>query len=276
MILETVLANYSHWRTPLPLKTPPEIVTQLHWGTVHHAVKVMSETEAGPAEFVVRFLSRAETSLARPFEQEIALLRAAADAELAPAVVYVQPQNRLLVSEFIDGEREVEAAALGRLLRAIHALPATTERLDLAAQLAFYTDRALTRGVDPALLVDPEFSPLQNAILQLSLHPEVTCHNDLGQGNVLQAGTKTMAIDWEYAGTCSAYFDAASACAGWPDLDEGEILAEVFPRNFSPLLWQYAKAIYAATEWNWYQASGVARPERCNQERVQELLAALP
>lgn len=276
MILETVLANYKLWRTDIELTGQPEVVTQLNWGSVHHAVKVAADSQQGTQFFVVRFLSRIEASLALPFEQEVALLQAAADAGLAPKVIYVSAVARVLVTDFVDGSLDSNAIELGQLIRKIHALPPIGNRLKLFERLAFYTDSALSRGVVPNELIDPQHAPLRAAIAHLEALPAVTCHNDLGYGNVLRTPHGPMAIDWEYAATGCAYFDVAAACACWPGLDEGKIVIEALPSDFSPLNWLMAKAVYAAIEWNWYHASGITPPAWCTRERVTDLVNALP
>lgn len=276
MIAESVLANYQYWRTREPLIEPPEIVAQLPWGTAHSALRVSGKTASGTQEFVLRFLPIAEASLALDFNQEVALMEVAASVGLAPEVAYVMAQSRVLVTEFIPGSTDVTAAQLGDLINKIHVLPANGPELDLGAQLAFYTDSALARAVSAEELIDPDYPPLVAAIQKLNDSDKVLCHNDLGRGNVISGNGRVVAIDWEYAAVGSAYFDAAAACAGWPDMDEGELVAKVFPRNFSPLLWQLAKSVYAAIEWNWYQASGAKMPHRLSRDRIAELLASLP
>ena len=275
MILEAVLGNHASWRTASPLLAPPEILEQLNWGTAHTAYKVRAETAEGPADFVVRFLPRVEASLALDFSSEIALMARAAARGLAPEVVFVQPENRLLVTPFIDGTTDISAKSLGNLIAAIHALPCEHAPIQLIERLNAYTDSALARAVPSEQLIDPEFAPLTRAIAQLEAHAPVTCHNDLGAGNVIESEGRAIAIDWEYGACGSPYFDLAAASAGWPELDEGLLINSVFPRNFSPRLWQLAKAVYAAIEWNWYQASGARRPARVTRERVANLLTAL-
>lgn len=277
MNLDAVLSQYGKWRTRRPLKSAPEIISHMHWGTAHRAVRVRCATDTGREDFVVRFLVPSNAALALDFRHEILAMQRAAEVGLAPKVVYVLGAERLMVTEYIEGSAgSISADSLGKLIAAIHRLPATDYYLDLASRLEHYTRRALESQVDRSQLIDPGYGPLKRAIRTLSEGPKALCHNDLNRGNILIKDQRPYVIDWEYAAMGSPYFDTAAALDGSNILNEEELLRRVFPRGFSPALWQAAKAVYAAIEWNWYQAAGEPMPAHCREERVTELLAKLP
>lgn len=277
MLIETILNQYASWQLAEPLLAPPEIVNHLTRGTTHRAVKVCGPTASGPRCFVIRFASRDSSTLAMPLEHERQVMQQACSLGLAPRLVHWHDNARVTVSEFVDGHMDTpEPALLGQTLRRIHGLPIEANRLSLRDHLERYTARAIERGVAPEQLIDPNFEPLSRAITLLESSKPVLCHNDLGRGNLIVTSDQAVVIDWEYAALGNRYFDIAAATAGWPELDSGAVIAAAIPRDFSPMEWQAAQGVYAAIEWNWYQASGLSIPDHLSAEHLIERLNSLP
>lgn len=277
MLIETILNQYDSWQLTEPLLAPPEIVTHLTRGTTHRAVKVCGPTASGSRCFVIRYASRDPATLAMPPEHERRVMQQAYSMGLAPRLVHWYDNARVTVSEFIDGHMDTpEPALLGQTLRRIHGLPIKADPISLSNHLQRYTSHAIERGVAPEQLIDPNFEPLARAISLLESSAPVLCHNDLGRGNLIITGEQAVVIDWEYAAMGNRYFDLAAATAGWPELDPGAVIAAAIPRDFSPMEWQAALGVYAALEWNWYQASGLPMPEHLSADALVERLNSLP
>ena len=277
MILEAALANFSRWNTTEPLLSPPEVISHINWGTAHQAIHVRGETDKGTQDFVVRFLSRADATLALAFEEELNSIQNAAEAGVAPRPVFSSADSHLLVTEYIGTQADsVTAQQLASLLNTIHQLPHTQHVLNLQAQLARYTQFALDKHVPRDELVDPLYPPLSKAFATLQAGPQVMCHNDLGVGNVFIGDDRMLAIDWEYSGVGNPYFDIASALVGWPEIDPDSLLDALQIRGFDAIQWRCAKAVHAALEWNWYKASAAKQPPHCTYGRVKDILLALP
>lgn len=277
MILETALAAFDRWWTDEPLLGPPEVIAHINWGTTHQAIRVRGQTASGPADFVIRFLARAEATLALHFDSEFTNLRNASNAGIAPKPVFANADTRMLVTEFIgEYSSSITPKQLAKLITAIHSLPKTEHRLDFHNQLNHYTRVAISKGIPSDTLVDPAFPPLKKAIDTLHNGPLVVCHNDLGIGNVFAEGERVAAIDWEYSAMSNPYFEISTALGGWADIEEDALLDALAMRRFDPIQWRCAKAVQAAIDWNWHQASRVDKPETCTLERTRELLMALP
>ena len=287
MTLEWALDRYSAWQTTAPLLNRPVVIQELSRGCAHRVVRVRGESPDGHRDFAVRFPAAKVLRIAPPFIEELAILRRAATAALAPQVVYASPPHELLVMEFIVGDSLVSASQLGTLMRKIHSLPAEGPTLNLGERLGFYAQIAQQRGVRPHQLIDPNAAEIVAGIEQLHQEPAVLCHNDLGPGNVLtiseqtqtpedpeKSEGRTIAIDWEYAAVGSPYFDAAAACASWPHLSEETILLTALGSSYNEKRWRAAKLIYWAIEWNWYQSTGAPKPDHVVHTHIDALLGA--
>jgi len=170
--------------------------------------------------------------------------------------------------------------ALATLINGIHAIEVTGQPLDLHAQLSLYTKRAIDGGLSDsgrskAELINPNDAALNRAIAVLARDQQVLCHNDLHANNVLLHEGHLVAIDWEYSGIGSAYFDLVSAAQGCPGIDTEQLIALTLGDSFCQYTWQCAQAVFAALAWNWYQASGVPKPTSCTFDKVAAQLEAL-
>lgn len=172
--------------------------------------------------------------------------------KLAPTLVFVDVLNQALVMDYISTETTCKATAqarseaapvsprdIGTLLNAIHQLPAAGAAIDLQAIYSDYLKLAAkmaekTRptysltgprslsGSDAAQrqqgavlnqLLPADNKDFNRCLALLSTGPQCLCHNDLTRDNVLQSRSGPVAIDWEYAGIGSPWFDIAAALA---------------------------------------------------------------
>lgn len=124
---------------------------------------------------------------------------------------------------------------IGTLLNAIHQLPAEGPALDLKAIYNHYLETAEQArpiypptgdqplaGCDSTLcqqvaagypLLPADNKDFNRCLALLSRGPQCLCHNDLTRGNILRSSSGPVAIDWEYAGIGSPWFDIAAALA---------------------------------------------------------------
>ncbi len=161
---------------------------------------------------------------------EVLAQSAAAAHGLAPPVLWHDAAAGLLVTEFVAGRgwsravarQPVSAARCGEWLRALHRvpLPAGLARVD-------YAERARRLG-----------GPLPRDAVTGRLHERaaglrrclgdtaapVLCHHDLHHLNIVDGGTRLVALDWEYAGAGEPLMDLAGYAA-YHDLDEAALAA---------------------------------------------------
>jgi thiamine kinase-like enzyme len=173
-------------------------------------------------EFYVLKLKTATTAaLNLNVRHEASAQRNAAAADLAPALVYVDPALRYTVSRYINGQTWTEARpgadrvrAVADLLKAIHTLRPGPAQLNLQQSCEqYFTQLLLNQVAQNAILVAAELRLLMREIFdRLEQDPRrCFCHNDLVASNILLSNDgRVRALDWEYAATCSPYFDLAT------------------------------------------------------------------
>jgi aminoglycoside phosphotransferase (APT) family kinase protein len=162
---------------------------------------------------------------------EARAMRAAAAADLAPAVIAVDVEAGLLLTDYqptlwtADLMRQPTAVTMiVRLLRALHRLqvelPVYSVRhfaSTYLTALAKITTRAPT--AEEQKWAD-ELSRLGRRF-DMSYAPTAFCHNDLGAANILIDGAAARLIDFEYAGLGAPLLDLASL-AGMNDFTEAQ------------------------------------------------------
>jgi len=161
--------------------------------------------------------------------QQLRLLRRAAAAGVAPALVHVDEEVRAVVVARVAGaplpaalgdpaQRGAALAGVARQLSAVHAIdpdgievrdPLAFARAQFAGQRGRpgFPDLALTpvlEGIEAALATDGR---------------RVVSHNDLNPGNVLWDGARAWLVDWEVAGLTHPFYDLATL-AMFIQLDE--------------------------------------------------------
>jgi thiamine kinase len=163
--------------------------------------------------------------------RELRLAGAAAEHGLAPPLLFCDPDRGLMITRYV-GEAETQTTsleALPALLRAIHTLPSSGERLDSPAQLEHWRE-LLTSDSATGQLLDNNEPCLARSIqcIRSSTRAPVTCHNDLLTANRRLWEGKLIALDWEYAAAGDPFFDLAVCTA--------ELTSE---QSAKELLWGY-------------------------------------
>jgi thiamine kinase-like enzyme len=194
---------------------------------------------AGKQRYVLR-LPTASSMAFLDLATEVRAMSAAAAADLAPAVVAVDIEAGLLLTEYrvMPWTNEMVRAPIAissivRLLHALHALP-----IDLPViALESIAERYLADlGADSTWPVTADDRPWGDELLRLARHheashaPTVFCHNDLVASNILTDGVAARLIDFEYAGRGTPLLDLASL-AGMNDFTETQralLLAEYY------------------------------------------------
>ena len=162
---------------------------------------------------------------------EARAMRAAAAAGLAPAVIAVDIEAGLLLTDYQPTLRTADLvrqpAALTtivRLLRALHRLqvdlPVYSIRHFASAYLtAFAKITTHAPNAEERKWAD-ELTQLGRRF-DMSYAPTAFCHNDLAAANILIAGAAARLIDFEYAGLGAPLLDLASL-AGMNDFAEAQ------------------------------------------------------
>lgn len=280
---QPALDKFAEWQAPVPLVARPRVVRRLHAGSAHTTYELCAETQQGACRLVLRCPTPGTHSLGTPFANEVACMQLAAKAGLAPAVLWRDTENEIVVMDFAAEHAVNHSQPLTALLRSIHELTAEAPDICLLSQLDHYGSLAKQRGVSGKIVIDSLDDRVRSAIDTLAQEGRVFCHNDLTPDNIRWYRGQLVAIDWEYAGMGSPYFDIAALCAGHPHVNAEGLVKQVLGKRFSNSSWQLARHIYDALHWNWLWAAGFrsnstgsecgAKEER--QHLLQSLEAAL-
>lgn len=151
-----------------------------------------------------------------------ACMRAAAEAGLAPRVIYTHAGDRLSLTDFVRAERVSRSAALpllGRCLRELHALaPFARAPFNTTCTFLLTPGPAREGFVASAAKLLPEeererlLAGYEELVTTYSTREEdlVACHNDLFKpDNMLFAGRKLWLVDWEAACLNDRYAELA-------------------------------------------------------------------
>lgn len=151
-----------------------------------------------------------------------AILRAAADAGVAPAVVHVDDERRAVVSERVvdrsfiarlnqPSTRDAAIGELGATLRRVHAIPLPEGAAAGRTPRAFleYMWTGLRGFPLPAWTSDVVRRVLDESPPPAERAP-VLSHNDPNPSNLIYDGTRLLLLDWDTAGTNDPFHDLAA------------------------------------------------------------------
>jgi thiamine kinase len=176
--------------------------------------------------FVVRLNESATADPGLDRERELALHGAAADAGIAPQIVYAAPDHSCLITDFLDGRlwtphyftRMRDLRSLGQRLRALRAVAVpAVKRFDPLVAARRYADVAIGAEPDEAGRIQFLLAAGAEALARSgsSRRTPTIVHSDLHSGNVLTAD-RIYFIDWEYAQVGDPLLDLACIMAYYP------------------------------------------------------------
>lgn len=156
------------------------------------------------------------------FAQQLRVLRRAAEAGIAPALVHVDEAARAVLSVRVQGmpiagalgdpaQRGAVMASVVDRLRALHSLDSSdvAER-DPIPYVRKAWEAARHRPGFPAWATSIGTTIDEIAAVLAQDPRRVVSHNDVNPGNFLWDGTRAWLIDWEVAGLGHPYYDLAT------------------------------------------------------------------
>jgi thiamine kinase len=244
------------------------LIEPLEGGTVNQLWRVDSRL----GHFVLRIDGPQARRPGVDRRREFLLHAKAAAAGMAPAIVAGNAESGIMVSEFIEGRRWVEADCLDR--GALHRLGERLARLhQLNAQAApFEPLRIAEAYVAAAPPLDKPLAAAAATLLRaLALAQTrfaedparaVIIHGDLNHLNLIEAGPLWL-IDWEYAQVADPLLDLGCLLAYYPgaaaQADELLAAAGLAGREQQGRL-ATATFLYQAMSWLWHIARGDSPP----------------
>jgi aminoglycoside phosphotransferase (APT) family kinase protein len=223
--------------------------------------------------FVVRLNENATSDPGLDRKRELALHGAAANAGIAPHIIYAAPDHSCLITDFVDGRlwtphyftRMRDLRSLGQRLRALQAVPAPdVVRFDPLAAARRYADTIVSSDPDEGgrigfLLANGAEALARSGSAQRA---KTIVHSDLHHGNVLTAD-RVYFIDWEYAQVGDPLLDLACVMAYYPRaVPHGALLLEASglgDTGTTPEMLAELTNVFTLLTYLWYRARRVER-----------------
>jgi thiamine kinase len=188
-------------------------VHRLGKGLINETYRVVR----GGERFALRVAAANPHHLGVDREWEGRVLGAAVAADLAPAIVYCDPQHGILLTRWVEGvpwspsdvRRAPGIARIAGLVRRIQALsvPAPARLMSPARWIDYYSGAAPHA---PTVLRQAATAQLA-ALAAVPGADPVVCHSDLHLQNLIDRGDSLVLLDWEYAHASDPLWDLA----GW-------------------------------------------------------------
>ena len=245
--------------------------------------------------YCLRVATRDARDLGLDREWECRVLKGAAAARLAPAIARCEPDEGILVAEWVDGrawtalelKEPSKLRAVAALLRGVHALPIPQPPRVMSPGdwIAHYAESLVRRGAHLSPAAARYRGAADACVAQLQktgTAPRVLCHSDVHRCNVAQ-GARPVLLDWEYAHVSDPFWDLA----GWTQNNDGSadfaarLLAEYLERpaahadglRLELLQWLYD---YVCLLWSeLYLSQRGDAPDRAVSARAETLAARL-
>jgi thiamine kinase-like enzyme len=150
--------------------------------------------------------------------REYTCLRAAADAGIAPAVLYADAAAAISISQFIAGpaiwvgipQKDQQLQMIAAKVKEVHTLPHFPPLINFMEGMTHFRDRFLEMNMFPESATAAHFEHFEKIKAVYPIHDElVSSHNDLNPANVLFDGEKIWLIDWEAGFKNDRYVDLA-------------------------------------------------------------------
>jgi thiamine kinase len=232
----------------------------------------------GSRRFVLRLDAEHTATFGLDRRVELKVLKEAAKASLAPQVHFADPDNGILVYEYLPGpvwsrsslDADSNLERLAVLLRNVHRLPRAGIVLDTLSAAVRYeaiASRDPELHLHAARCVDiVRTSPAPGALC--------CCHNDVVAENVV-GGESLKLIDWEYAADNDPFFDLASLIA-FHDLDQAQAdrLRDAYTGGTDSQARERLRIqlrLFHALQWLWFAARYVISPRHHHRDRLEAL-----
>ncbi|MGI9295674.1 MAG: phosphotransferase [Pseudomonadales bacterium] len=275
--LAAALESWPKWSA-----SPPTMVRELKGGLTNQSYLI----QVGDTRLVLRLSAENANELGLDRALEIQVLQRASPSRVAPALVYGDPEGRVLITEYHAGacwqamhsHEADKLQQLAQLLKTVHRLAPVDRVLDLHRRAEHYwlaINESNTPLVRTLRTLAPQlqdfFQRAAAACTQLRL-----CHNDLLAENLLiRNDAQLLALDWEYAAMGDPYFDLAVVIEGQQfDDASAQTLLEYYAdvpiiaalQRLAPL-----RIIYCYLDLLWNLVQGVAPNQAMIESKFERL-----
>jgi len=244
-IAEAAIAQWRQWQVQLSGK--PSIVRTLGVGLSNQSYLL----HAGEACLVLRINNRDGQLPGFNPQREPPICREASEAAMPPPLWL--PQDRYLVSAFVEGYKSTPADQVFGLLEKCHAIKIDTDQIDYAQHIQTYWAKIEQSGKPIHQALINKRQAMQKCLLRLSAQQQTTvlCHHDPIMANFVGSPERLYLIDWEYAALGMAVMDYAALAVEW-GFSDATICArtDIHPRSLAMAkkLYRYMCQLWQATQ----------------------------
>jgi thiamine kinase-like enzyme len=172
--------------------------------------------------YFIRVPGESTELLAIDRNNEVHNTKAAAEAGVAPQVLYHLPEYNVMVLKFLDGQTMSREALnqpgmptrMAQAIKRLHAGPRFYSDFNMFRLTEYYLKLCSERGIkipDGYLERMPIVARIEEAMSVRSL-PTVPCNNDLLAENYMDDSEKLWLIDYEYSGNNDPTFELGNTC----------------------------------------------------------------
>ncbi len=239
------------------LRSRPVVVSELTGGQTNRSYLL----DADGVRLVMRLNAPAEKFPGIDRAREARIWRAASDARLAPALVFVDPGGRFVITEYIDGTTldrlQLDDSSVDRvfdLLAGVHDLDIDAPALDYSLYIRVYWEMIQSGLGLHNLNLERQREPLEALVAEFIASEPRTglCHHDPVPSNVISADERLYLLDWEYAARGFVSIDYAVMAVDW-HIPDSKIIERT---GIDPAELDMAKQVYRYICELWQEGKG--------------------
>lgn len=245
----------------VPGYNPQARIAALAGGEINKTFRI----DTGVGRFVLRMHDPLNAILGVDHLREARLQTAAAAAGVAPAVVHIDPQQRFMIAEYIEGRVWTAAdfcdverlGQLGATLRTLHEIvPPVSADFMLAGILQEFAARIADASPAERPLLAQLMQRAQVSLRECASEARAPAlfHSDLYCANIIEADGQLLLIDWEYAAVGDPLFDLACVLAYYPQATvHARVLLETsgLERQATLAMLEHATWLYVLLTFLW-------------------------
>lgn len=252
---EAIIGSWPEWGAGL--RSRPVLLSELGGGRSNRSYLLDSDI----GKLVLRINGAGSLLPGTSGGNELRIWREASKQGIAPALLFVDAENRFLVSSHVKNELPPDPQLNPACIEQAFSLLDRTHKLDINAPEINYSDhvehywRIIETGdktPSPTLIQQREQMQSLLASLLASRTPTGLCHHDPVKANFVGSPERLYLVDWEYAAKGLQIMDYAALATEW-QLDDATVLEH---KRFNPGLLASARRLYQYLCLLWEEAMG--------------------
>jgi thiamine kinase len=244
------------------LRSRPRMIEELTGGHTNRSYLL----DADGGRLVIRVNTSVECLPGIDRARETRIWRAASDAKIAPRLLFIDPKERFVLTEYLEGQApdstQLDDSSLDQLfalLAETHNLVVDVPPLDYSLYIRVHWEMIDARSVLHNTALERRRQPMQDLLAEFIASKPATglCHHDPIVSNLISSDGQLYLLDWEYAAPGFIAMDYAALSVDWNIADA--IIVE--RSGLDPKVLDMAKQLYTYICQLWQEISpGVRHP----------------